>query len=248
MWLIFRRVSWSSKLYDVFFQLELVNKRGFRMELTESDSPWAFLTWRNQGPAPLSQSIIGQINFHGIQPPGCRRRHLFKPVFGTCHRFFVRCQIYVLCRHRHLAGPKMVSWMVSGAAVPLPGPGQFQSLCVTHPANKNNTYILKDKQWMIGFSVRSIFVFLLIWYLCRLLTNGPVFSCLFSGLHGLHENFPEVHDNPDDPHLVPVRNALKSVCFNISSLVSILWRGRISKGAPFYRWKTHLANPWMMWR
>jgi len=31
-------------------------------------------------------------------------------------------KIYVLCRHRHLAGPKMVSWMVSGAAVPLPGP------------------------------------------------------------------------------------------------------------------------------
>ncbi|CAJ1355966.1 unnamed protein product [Effrenium voratum] len=30
-------------------------------------------------------------------------------------------KIYVVCRHRHLAGPKMVSWMVSGAAIPLPG-------------------------------------------------------------------------------------------------------------------------------
>jgi len=30
-------------------------------------------------------------------------------------------KISVLCRHRHLAGPKMVSWMVSGAAIPLPG-------------------------------------------------------------------------------------------------------------------------------
>ena len=57
-------------------------------------------------------------------------------------------------------------------------------------------------------------------------------SCLFSGLH---ENFPEFHDNPDGPHLVPVRNALKPVCFNISSLVSILCGGHISKGEPFYR-------------
>ncbi|CAE7258472.1 ATR8, partial [Symbiodinium sp. CCMP2456] len=31
-------------------------------------------------------------------------------------------KIYVICRHRHLAGPKMVSWMVSGAPVPIPGP------------------------------------------------------------------------------------------------------------------------------
>ncbi|CAE7763338.1 OGFOD3, partial [Symbiodinium necroappetens] len=31
-------------------------------------------------------------------------------------------KIYIVCRHRHLAGPKMVSWMVSGAAVPIPGP------------------------------------------------------------------------------------------------------------------------------
>ena len=31
-------------------------------------------------------------------------------------------KIYVVCRHRHLAGPKMVSWMVSGAAIPIPGP------------------------------------------------------------------------------------------------------------------------------
>lgn len=31
-------------------------------------------------------------------------------------------KVYVVCRHRHLAGPKMVSWMVSGAAIPIPGP------------------------------------------------------------------------------------------------------------------------------
>jgi len=31
-------------------------------------------------------------------------------------------KVYIVCRHRHLAGPKMVSWMVSGAAIPLPGP------------------------------------------------------------------------------------------------------------------------------
>lgn len=30
-------------------------------------------------------------------------------------------KIYVLCRHQHLSGPKMVSWMVSGAAFPIPG-------------------------------------------------------------------------------------------------------------------------------
>ena len=48
-------------------------------------------------------------------------RHFFPPFMEPVIFFFLG-QIYVLCRHRHLAGPKMVSWMVSGAAVPLPGP------------------------------------------------------------------------------------------------------------------------------
>eukprot|EP00439_Symbiodinium_sp_Y106_P045570 s466_g5.t2 len=47
-------------------------------------------------------------------------------------------KIYVVCRHRHLAGPKMVSWMVSGAAVPIPGPFIVEAFQKIHPVVNAN--------------------------------------------------------------------------------------------------------------
>jgi len=38
----------------------------------------------------------------------------------------------VLCRHQHLSGPKMVSWMVSGAAFPIPGKVVVDSMQVMY--------------------------------------------------------------------------------------------------------------------